>query len=203
MKEVKKCNKKIIITLFGILCLVFCSLIYSYSCFAIPNDLVKVVPSGTNISSNDKVFPDCDATCFSEYRYIILELSNIPSNPFPESIPFRQNASYNYQFINIPISFSQYFSSFQVFPIDSSFYALYYSNGMSGVSNYDLKITLTARQPYELCPACPTCPTIPENPYDHKLDSLITAIYVLGAIMLTIYFFYCIYGMIIKSTGGK
>lgn len=54
-----------------------------------------------------------------------------------------------------------------------------------------------------VCEECQVCPAIPENPYDDKFDKIIVAIYTCGAILLIIYFFYCIYGMIIKSTGGK
>ena len=39
--------------------------------------------------------------------------------------------------------------------------------------------------------------------YSQKLDGVITAIYTCGAIVLVVYFFYCIYRMIIKTTGGK
>lgn len=39
--------------------------------------------------------------------------------------------------------------------------------------------------------------------YSDELNGVITAIYTCGAILLVIYFFYCIYRMIIKSTGGK
>lgn len=39
--------------------------------------------------------------------------------------------------------------------------------------------------------------------YSDELNGVITAIYTCGAILLVIYFFYCIYRMIIKTTGGK
>lgn len=46
------------------------------------------------------------------------------------------------------------------------------------------------------------CPEIPENPYDTKLDDIKKAIYICGASAIMIYFFYIIYGIIIKPTGG-
>lgn len=54
-----------------------------------------------------------------------------------------------------------------------------------------------------VCEECQECPAIPENPYDDKFDKIIVAIYTCGAILLVIYFFYCIYRMIIKSTGSN
>ena len=38
--------------------------------------------------------------------------------------------------------------------------------------------------------------------YSEQLDGVIPAIYTCGAILLVIYFFYCIYRIIIKTTGG-
>lgn len=51
----------------------------------------------------------------------------------------------------------------------------------------------------EPCPECQVCPAIPENPYDQKLDAIKVAIYVVAGTMLVIYFFYCIYRIIIKA----
>lgn len=39
--------------------------------------------------------------------------------------------------------------------------------------------------------------------YSDELNGVITAIYTCGAILLVIYFFYCIYRMIITTTGGR
>lgn len=71
-------------------------------------------------------------------------------------------------------------------------------------STSDLVATLTNEEEQEPCPECqecPVCPAIPENPYDDKLDAIKVAIYVVAGTILVIYFFYCIYRMIIK--GGK
>lgn len=48
------------------------------------------------------------------------------------------------------------------------------------------------------CPEVPDsdCPPIPENPYDQKLDDIKNAIILIGAIMLAIYFFFCLYQII-------
>ena len=42
-------------------------------------------------------------------------------------------------------------------------------------------------------------PQVSETPYDDKFDKIIQAIYVCAGTMLVIYFFYCIYRMIIKG----
>lgn len=68
----------------------------------------------------------------------------------------------------------------------------------------DITAILTNKEEQEPCPECQecqVCPAIPENPYDDKLDAIKVAIYVVAGTILVIYFFYCIYRMIIK--GGK
>lgn len=72
------------------------------------------------------------------------------------------------------------------------------------LEGHDISATLTNPEEQQTCPeceVCQVCPTIPENPYDQKLDAIKIAIYVVAGTMLVIYFFYCIYRMIIK--GGK
>lgn len=53
------------------------------------------------------------------------------------------------------------------------------------------------------CPECQVCPTIPDNPYDQKLDNITKAIYVCGAILIMLYFFFCIYKIIVKDGGSR
>lgn len=50
---------------------------------------------------------------------------------------------------------------------------------------------------------CPVCPVVPENPYDQKLDNITKAIYVCGAILIMLYFFFCIYKIIVKDGGSR
>lgn len=63
-------------------------------------------------------------------------------------------------------------------------------------------ITITLSEGSSDCPICEECQPIPENPYDQKFDDIKKAIYVACATILVIYFFYMIYGIIIKPTGG-
>ena len=53
------------------------------------------------------------------------------------------------------------------------------------------------------CPEPDPCPPIPENPYDDKLDSIKTAIYSCGASLFVIYFFVCVYKIIVKDGGSR
>lgn len=50
---------------------------------------------------------------------------------------------------------------------------------------------------------CPVCPVIPDNPYDTKLDNITKAIYVCGSILIMLYFFFCIYKIIVKDGGSR
>lgn len=54
-----------------------------------------------------------------------------------------------------------------------------------------------------VCDECQECPIVPDNPYDEKFDNITKAIYICGAILLVIYFFYCIYRLIIHGLGGR
>lgn len=54
-----------------------------------------------------------------------------------------------------------------------------------------------------VCEVCQECPVIPDNPYDQKLDNITKAIYVCGAILIMLYFFFCIYKIIVKDGGSR
>lgn len=53
------------------------------------------------------------------------------------------------------------------------------------------------------CPVCPDVPDIPENSYDNKFDEVTKAIYVCGAVLIMLYFFFCIYKIIVKDGGSR
>lgn len=50
---------------------------------------------------------------------------------------------------------------------------------------------------------CPVCPVIPDNPYDNKFDAITKAIYTCGAVLIMLYFFFCIYKIIVKDGGSR
>lgn len=72
-------------------------------------------------------------------------------------------------------------------------------------SNWSYTITLSENNPFESeqepCPEPEPCPAVPDTPYGEKFDNIEKAIYVCGAILIMLYFFYCIYRMIIKGSG--
>lgn len=57
--------------------------------------------------------------------------------------------------------------------------------------------------PSQECDVCPDVPDIPENPYDNKFDEVTKAIYVCGAVLIMLYFFFCIYKIIVKDGGSR
>lgn len=98
--------------------------------------------------------------------------------------------------------------------------ALYLTGGRTG--SYSGSITITLFESYGSAPSgsitltengtfdvssyatavVDVPPTIEQGDYHDDLISIQQAIYVCGAILLVLYFFYCIYRMIIKTTGG-
>lgn len=82
-----------------------------------------------------------------------------------------------------------------------------FSGGFSNLTTYDpdwsITVTLSENNPFEI--ECPEpeepepCPVVPETPYHDDLQSIKLAIYTCGAVLIVLYFFYCIYRMIIKG----
>ena len=113
---------------------------------------------------------------------------------------------------SIYLSFGSYNRiSVDMFPVLTSIYpgnlSVFTNNFSYLPSGIDIFLVLTTENPFEDCdcpepPPVEPCPEIPENPYDSKFDEVTRAIYTCGAILLVLYFFYCIYRMILKSTGG-
>jgi hypothetical protein len=73
--------------------------------------------------------------------------------------------------------------------------------------NHTITVTLSENNPFSGSSSepedCPVCPEIPENPYDNKLDDIKKAIYCCGAILIMLYFFFCIYKIIVKDGGSR
>ena len=181
----------------SVLSLVFFSALFLnvYNVSAV-SDFSVSAPAFTSVTicdDNDSNYPNC-----SDFSFLKVENSGDSlSSCGPSSGPVLNGALYGGLGFFDPI----------IVGISSS--KVYVSNyqGMNQcASSGSFSFTYTLVSSLSNCPVCEecqVCPAVPENPYDDKFDKIITAIYTCGAILLVIYFFYCIYRMIIKSTGGN
>lgn len=193
------CLKKTIIG-FGIFLPVLLSAFFVSPSYAITDRTVSFTTSSSIPSSGIFLFPDCDLTCYSDYSYLIVDISN----------SFDYGASGIYWRVGFNVRSDTFYHEFNIYPFGSytifaisDFYDLKYL-GTWGASLYDITFTLTDSLPSGDCPVCEecqVCPAIPENPYDNKLDNITMAIYTCGGILLVLYFFYCIYRIIIRNSG--
>lgn len=228
-------NKKIIITSFGILFLVFCSVFVSSACYAI-DDVSETVSSS---SLPSYFFTSLSGSQKSQYQYLKVSCSsdsdgcsmfNIANTIQAFNFDIRVGSSsgpiscgtivifpYSSDVFYKLCSFGIYNSSFSGYPIFAR--SNYRNYSQSNV--FSLTLTLTNSLPGSVCPEPPTAtlnidsngtydvsdyseavvnvPQVSETPYDDKLDHLIQAVYVCAGTMLVIYFFYCIYRMLIKG----
>lgn len=211
-------NKKIILTGFGILLSVFFAGFVSSSSYAI-NDLSVSFNTSSDLSTTPFIFPDCDRTCYSQYSYLIINIAS--STP----INFGNPSSFQLGFVH---SSDGYYHQYSVTPYTYTFIYYILSDywgfrygGAWGNSHYDITFTLSTSLPSSDCPEPPSAvlnissngsydvsdyaeavvnvPQVSDTPYDDKLDKLIVSVYVVAGTMLVIYFFYCIYRLIIKG----
>lgn len=194
----------------GIFFSVFFSVFLSSSSYAI-SDVVYTIDS-TNYTQDQVFCGGSTGINCSDYSYFVVELSNSPAS----------NASINFSFYsNTTVSISAYPSpvtsvwSFNSWSTEPKYQ--YLQNSGSGSrfcfnNGLVVTITLTDTSPTapcpepeepEPCPECEVCPVIPDNPYDDKFDAIVRAIYVGCATLLVLYFFYCIYRIIIRNSGVK
>lgn len=125
-------------------------------------------------SSSD--FPNC-----SDYNYIIL-------TPHVSNSQSYQNFGFTSTTLRLPV-FSQ-----SIIGIASNVTNIQVSSfPYSG--SFDFLLT----DSYSSCPPVEPCPEIPENPYDNKFDEIKQAILIIPATALVIYFFFCIYRMLLKG----
>ena len=169
------------------------------------NNVSAVEPLSVSFSTNQSLgdgvvlFPDCDQSCYENYNYIYVHVDNPDySNMSTVRMYMTSRSATNYRW---EFNFSGYVDAY--YDISSFFYLRY--SGAWGKSPTDITFILMDSLPAGDCPVCEecqVCPAIPENPYDDKFDKIITAIYVCAATILVVYFFYCIYRIIIKSAGS-
>lgn len=162
------------------------------------SDLTVTYNQGDTISNWDDVFPNCDSTCLADYSYLIVE----------QPIVSDLNPSLRLQFVvnNNSYSINPSFSRLPFVIFNTPFvpnYVNYVKFSNSPVSTFSSSVTFTLTESYSSCPPIEPCPEIPESPYHNDLIDIKHSIYVCAGVLLVLYFFYCIYRMIIKTTGGQ
>lgn len=200
---------------------VFFSFVSVSSSYAL-NDISHTFLANELVSANTVIFPDCDIDCLSEYNYFIISAPGYNSNfnstlnlhfgsgnycgnvslylvnslYYPDQ--FMRQGCDSSGFLSIPSAWRP--SSNVIFtfsdslpgtdcPDSPSGVISIIENGTYDVSNYssaDVNVPVTV---------------ISETPYDDKLIAIKNAILIIPATLLVIYFFYCIYRLIIKNSG--
>lgn len=170
--------------------------------------------SGTSYSDWQDVFPDCTLDCLNNYSYLKIENSTfIPGLRFrfDGAQVVNQGSLLNFRgsvfimdlsFVGNPNNLLQFYSS-GTFSSDVTF-TLFDSLSPDFPSG---SITLTENGSYDVSSYAEAIvdvpPVVVEGDYHDDLSSISSGLYVIGAILLVIYFFYCIYRMIIKNSGVK
>ena len=171
----------------------------------------------TSSSAYSPVFPDCDSTCLSQYSYFIISsttnnLSNIifdiGSNKtlnviFPyyggsnNTSSFVIIQDFNYSTFNF-----RYTQNFSV-PITltlsetSSYGAVLPSGNIDIIDNGQYDVTNYATATVNVSPE------VIQGDYHDDLVSINNSIIICAAVCLVLYFFYCIYRLIIRNSGVK
>lgn len=151
-------------------------------------------------SSSPYTSPICANQDCSTYRYVTIQ-ANFTSAPANGYLGLVNTTANNFYCVLRP-AYSTYTACEFTSGSDISALKAYFNNYRSAVGS--VTITLSENSPFASpCPDCEICPVIPENPYDNKLDQLTRAVYVCAGTMLVLYFFYCLYRLIIKNSGVK
>lgn len=205
-----KCRPAVI-TL-SLLAVFFFSLFTSSSVFAVSDVTLTINSSNwTTASTLCDSFTNSPVSC-SDFKYIIIESTGYAPRSWINYYyePSQSNSNTYSMQMRHPVTSP----SVTVFDLPDGFkYFRFMSiNYYSDITDSDFSVTITLTETDPSgdsdCPVCPEpeepepCPVIPDNPYDEKLDNITLAIYTCGAVVLVIYFFYCIYRMIIKTVGG-
>lgn len=184
--------------LFGTFLLAFFSLVGFSSSVSAVDDVTYHI---SGISSGNPILPDCDYSCQSQYQYMIVEY-----DPFLSNNLFSFKANFNNgQGTTMSNLFSYQASSVGYAIYDISWTASRIMPDSTFTPSGGIDITLTnsisSCPDPEPCPEPEQCPEASDTPYADKFDNIEKAIYTCGAILIMLYFFYCIYRMIIKGSG--
>lgn len=160
----------------------------------------------------------CSSDC-SDYSFLLVNFDFPPSSSYTYYSQVYINGSSILRFNFLPNQFYNINQDFYI-PIPSSASSVSISspNSNSGSLTYELltslssgitpsgSITLTQNGTYDVTNYAEAVvdvpPLVEPGDYHDDLISIQQAIYVCGAILLVLYFFYCIYRIIIKTTGS-
>ena len=224
MKCLKIPHKYSVYSLLFLPLLLFISLFITSSSYAV-SDLTYTVDSSNYSTSVDICNNASDVVC-TPYHYLLLTLDESTISSYKDI----RGVAFNFV-IGLPgaqcsPSF-KFFGSYILEPIDSSVNKVRYASASNYISGLSFRITLSENNPFssgitpsgslsitengtydltnyaEAVVDVPTTGTV-EIPGDYHNDlvNIRNAIIICSGVVLVLYFFYCIYRLLIKSTGG-
>lgn len=208
----------------AILLPVFCVFFISSDSYAV-SDISVTYNMGYVTSAWSNIFPTCTGSCLHDYSYLVVKLSGRSDLGFPSDSDTFQTSFRIYGRADGSNGRTWYISMYtpeQIYPIsftDSSLNYFQWGNGTN--LGFDVtfiltnspygsapsgSITLTENGTYDVTSYAEAVVDVPAEQlpgdYDDEFNGVITAIYICGASAIMIYFFYIIYGIFIKPTGG-
>lgn len=201
-----------------LLCFAFLSVFFS-SLFITPkvNAISPISVTYSSWSANDYVFPNCDSTCLSQYSYFTIFTDNTSdSNLYfiTSSSPvtylnftfpwYNGNWSGNSNFIFSSIPFS--FSTFQFRHTKSgNTYTFTLSDSLPSFGSVSPSgsLFITENGTYDVSSYSEAVVNVPaeviQGDYHDDLVSINNSILICASVCLILYFFYCIYRMLLKG----
>lgn len=217
----------ILIFVFFFSCLFAC---FSFSpCYAVSDYVFTFDSDNIPSSSSNLCIRGSQHPC-SDYNYLIIESNFLQFDLSPNNMPFQFAINTVFQDNNNSYISSQYnfplgLSDFSVLSLSLNIYSVsswFVSSQSSLPSGWFIKLTFTENYSSSVVPsgslsisengtydvtnyasAVVDVPQSSDNLYHDDLQEIKGAIIIGCAVLLVLYFFYCIYRMIIKSTGGQ
>lgn len=196
--------------------------------YAVSNTCTLTIPINatsvfTNFCTTDPVYIRLDSVSFT------LDSGSGFSNSFNFGVSYSSSSAFNNYFTRYDVPFTSFPFSYSDNSLTSNilpnFYPYNDSSSRLGISNNfiyfriflvssvsgSVDLTFTYADSLDEffggdptpCPDPVPCPPIPENPYDQKLEDIKRAIIIVGAVPLVIYFFVCVYKIIVKDGGSR
>ena len=182
------------------------------------SDISVSYTQGQSVSSWSNIFSDCTGSCLGQYRYLVIDIPGALSAN--DSNSFYILVNYSGSTILKSISQNIIFAIYEL-PFDgSSTNLLQWRNSYS--FSYDITVTLTAdyqsgvpfgniditeNGQYDVTNYATATVNIPaeviQGDYHDDLVSINNSIIICAAVCLVLYFFYCIYRLIIRNSGVK